>query len=505
MTQLPPGALVSADSRKATYGEWKAWSLYLSPYRISMVIIPENLVDSIWENRPVYPTDPIKIQEESFAGESWQSKISRLRYTLSQLGADMQIVTALDEIAWLLNLRGSDIPYTPVFRAYLTVGLNWATLYLPLEKITPLIRSHLYTATDNVLVMPYDWIWYDLPERAKRATKVLVPSLINYSKGASFLIYQMIPSDKILLLPSPVVNMKAYKNSVEAEGMKNAHIRDAVAFCELWFRMENGLKAGEKWDELKVVAMLEKLRGEQPFNRGPSFQSIVAFGSNGALPHYIPSFTTNKVVDNSSLLTIDSGGQYLDGTIDTTRMLHFGTPTSRQIEIYTTLLKGCIDLVTTVFPAGATMQQLDFIIRRPLYQLGLDYGHGSTHGIGYYLGVHESFNYTYDINFFGSQEPGYYKENDFGMRLENIVRVIRANNLEKPGREFFTFEPITLVPYEKKLINYTMLDRKQVKWLNNYYAKIRDLVGDEMIKQGRQYLYKWLIEKTNPICLYETQ
>uniref|UniRef100_A0A1B6DT49 Peptidase M24 domain-containing protein n=1 Tax=Clastoptera arizonana TaxID=38151 RepID=A0A1B6DT49_9HEMI len=199
------------------------------------------------------------------------------------------------------------------------------------------------------------------------------------------------------------------------------------------------------------------------------------------------------------MLTIDSGGQYLDGTIDTTRVLHFGTPTKEQQDIYTSLLQGCIDLVTTKFKPGTTLQELDPIIRKPLRDLGLSYGHGSTHGTGMYLTVHESFDYTYENNFIGSQEPGYYKENEFGMRLENLVQVteVPVSNITQ-SQKLLTFESVTLVPYENKLINNCKLNKSTKKWLFSYYVIIRSLVGAEMIKQGRYDLYKWLIDKTDP-------
>ncbi|XP_054268688.1 uncharacterized protein LOC128990367 [Macrosteles quadrilineatus] len=462
-TELRPGSVVSVDSRKATYTEWKIWRDYLQKFQISLNPVVENLIDAIWTNRPNYPPEPIHVYEDKFAGETWQSKLSRLRWTLTHSGADMMVVTALDEVAWLLNLRGGDIPFTPVFRGYVLLGLNWATLYIPPDKITAALRSHLYSPTDSVQVMPYDWVWYELSEKAKRANRILIPGpLSTQTKGTSLVVHQLLPPEKIIILPSPIVNMKAYKNNVEIEGSRNAHIRDAVALSQLWSDLEEGLAEGQLWDEMKVVAALDVLRAQQVYNRGPSFESIVAFGTNGALPHYIPKPTTNKMIDNSSLLTIDSGGQYLDGTIDTTRVFHFGKPTARQVEIYTALLQGCINLASTVFPAGQTLQELDVIIRGPLYKLGHSYGHGSTHGTGVYLGVHEAFNYTYEVNFIGSQEPGFYKENDFGMRLENLVRVV-----EKPAREgsrrLLGFEPLTLVPYERKLINFKKLDKHQVK------------------------------------------
>ncbi|KAL1123454.1 hypothetical protein AAG570_002534 [Ranatra chinensis] len=282
--------------------------------------------------------------------------------------------------------------------------------------------------------------------------------------------------------------MKAYKNEIEGQGVRNAHIRDAVALCQLIAQMETEVIAIEEklfWDELKVSSMLDKLRAEQALNKGASFPSIVAFGKNGALPHYIPTPETNLTIDDSSVLTIDSGGQYLDGTIDTTRAFHFGQPTDIHKKVYTLLLRGVADLASSVFPEDTTLQEMDFVLRRPLYQHGLEYGHGSTHGTGVFLGVHE--------------QPGYYKDDDFGMRLENLVIVVPADVENLTSKKLLTFEPLTLVPYERKLIDTNYLDDSQIKWINNYHASVLKLVGAEMLNQKKEKLYKWLRDRTKPI------
>ncbi|RZF34650.1 hypothetical protein LSTR_LSTR012732 [Laodelphax striatellus] len=499
--ELKPLDNVSADPRVISAGRWKRWSSYLAHYQINMLGITDNLVDVIWEDKPARSNSSLLIHDIRFAGESWQSKLSRIRGIMSSLYIDTLIVTALDEIAWALNLRGDDVPYTPVFRSYLIINNASATLYLPFERITPELRTHLYSNDDVVLVVPYERVWYDLALRTKLSYRVWLPSSMGSAKGVSYLIYLLVPEEKAYYAPSPIINLRAIKNNVEAQGMQNAHIRDAIAICYLWALMEEGLPIGERWDELKVAKVLERLRLQQDYNRGPSFDSIIAFGSNAALPHYIPTPSTSRKIDNSNVLMIDSGGQYLDGTIDTTRTIHFGTPTEFQKMVYTALLKGCIDMASIHFPRGSTYQQLDVIIRRPLYELGFDYGHGSGHGVGFHLAVHEGFNYTYDVNFFGTHEPGYYQANEFGMRLENIVQVVEVQNqLPNQEKSFLTFKPITLVPYETKLIDFKQMEKHQIRWLNAYNKRIRDEVGEEMIRQGRHKLYKWLVQKTDPVC-----
>ena len=231
----------------------------------------------------------------------------------------------------------------------------------------------------------------DLPRLVAGVNSVLLPSKYAYSGGASFAIYESVPMDKRRSAPSPIILLKAQKNLVEVEGMKSAHLRDAVALCDFLSLLQEEVQQGRvPWDELKVSATLDKFRLEQELSRGPSFETIAGFGPNGAVIHYRPTIKTNRAVDNSSLLLIDSGGQYLDGTTDVTRTFHFGRPTQRQKELYTRVLMGAIDLASLVFPDSTDDTRIDVVARQHLYQVGLDYTHGTGHGIGSFLNVHES-------------------------------------------------------------------------------------------------------------------
>ncbi|KAK9505586.1 hypothetical protein O3M35_009602 [Rhynocoris fuscipes] len=312
----------------------------------------------------------------------------------------------------------------------------------------------------------------------------------------------MVPKDRLKTGESPLINMKAVKNEIEVEGARKAHIRDSVALCALFKKMEEEIPNGIQWDELKVAEVLDQFRKDYGENlyRGPSFKTIAAFGAHAALPHYVSSPDTNIAVDTSAAMTLDSGGQYLDGTIDTTRVLHFGNPTNFEIDIYTSLLQGVIDLADTVFPAAVPVSSLEILIRRPLFKLGLTFTHGITHGTGIFSNVHEDFNRTYFENFIGSQEPGYYLKDKLGMRLENLVVVVKApvQNEANPA-PLLTFSPLTLVPYELKLTNVSKLDFREISWLNNYHATVLEVVGNEMIKKGYQELYKWLEVKTKSV------
>ncbi|KAK7869481.1 hypothetical protein R5R35_008195 [Gryllus longicercus] len=496
---LPSGSNVSTDPKVVPYSTWNTWNTTLASSGINMVLLEENLVDPIWEEngRPPYPDVPLSVLDIKFAGESWESKLERLRAELRAKGADATVVTALDEIAWALNLRGGDVPFTPVFRAYLVVTLDRAALYLPEEKI-PQAEAHLNASTQAVKIKTYNSIWEDLPEIGKSAKKVFLPSQYSYALGVSMLVYSALSAKEVTFGTSPLLLMKDRKNKVEADGMRWAHVKDAIALCQLLYELEKGIAAGEYWDELKVEDRLAKLRSLQKDNEGPSFETIAAFADNAALPHYTVTLETNKVIDNSSVFMLDSGGQYLDGTTDVTRTIHLGTPSPKQKEVYTNILRGCIDIVSTTFPEGQTLNTLEILIRAPLYSMGLNYGHGSTHGIGSFLGVHEAFDTTYHAYFFGSQEPGYYQDNEFGMRLENIVTVV-PTNMSFEGKSFLKFEAVTLVPYDRNLIDINVLSDKELVWLNDYHTRIRSEVGKEMLEQGLTDVYQWLLNQTAPL------
>lgn len=498
---LDKSALVGADSRMLSYNQWSTWDTYLAGLNgPRMLPIEKNLVDEVWgADRPAYPDTPITPLDVKYTGVAWQSKVEKVRDSMRASGNDLLVLSALDDCAWLLNLRSGEVPYTPVFRCYVVLGLDAMHVFIPAEKISPEVRSHLSDTGINPQIHAHEEVWTLLPQLSAAANSVALTTPVVYHTGSSYKLYKAVQPGKVKFIASPVLYMKATKNSVEAMGMRRAHVKDAVALIEMLAILSEEVPAGKYWDEQMVVEALAKLRWKQENSHGPSFDTIAAFGKNAALPHYEPSNATNVPITTDNLLMIDSGGQYSEGTTDVTRTVHFGTPTPVQVEVYTKLLKGCIDLASVKFPKGYTMQNLEIVLRAPLFSLGLQYGHGSTHGIGHFLAVHESFDYAYDVNFFGSQEPGYYREDDFGMRLENIVQVVPADVKFKSSTSFLTFETTTLVPYDKKLINTSLLSPDEIKWLNIYNQHIRIAVGPELIRQNKTKAYKWLLEHTQLI------
>lgn len=489
---------VGADPRMLSYNLWSSWDNYLAGVGgPRMLPVEENLVDEAWgAGKPDYPADPIVPLDVKYAGATWQSKVGRVRDSMRAAGHDLLVLSALDDCAWLLNLRSGEVPYTPVFRCYVAVGLDALHVFVPEDKITPVVRDHLADPAFNTEVLPHQDVWTVLPKLAATAKSVALTMPVVYHTGASYKLYKAVPPSTVKFIASPVLYMKAAKNSVEANGMKRAHVKDAVALIEMMYILAEEVPAGKYWDEQMVVDAMAKLRWQQEGSHGPSFDTIAAYGLNAALPHYEPSNATNVQIGTDNLFMLDSGGQYSEGTTDVTRTMHFGTPSAAQVEIYTKLLKGCIDLASTKFPKGYTMQNLEVVLRSPLFSLGLQYGHGSTHGIGHFLAVHESFDYAYELNFFGSQEPGYYREGEFGMRLENIVQVVSADIKFKSVTQFLTFETTTLVPYERKLIDTSILSKEEIKWLNIYNQRIKMAVGPELLRQNKTKVYRWLLEQT---------
>ncbi|XP_070510805.1 xaa-Pro aminopeptidase 1 isoform X1 [Cardiocondyla obscurior] len=496
---------------------WNTWENELANSSVRLVAVRNDLVDLIWQvGRSEYNPHAAYPLADEYSGKPWQEKVHSIRQEMELSSADALVVTALDEIAWLFNIRGYDLPHTPVLRAYAIVTSRSLHLYAPRHKILRSVDIHLKidscSHANCVKWHNYTDIWYDLKTMSQVWNIVWVPSPCGYSPGASKEIYNSIPLEKKLVKPSPIINLKAEKNEVEAAGMRRSHLRDAVAMCDFLAYLEEQYKLDSNgWDEMQVARVINEIRYEQNDNRGIAFPTIAAYGPHAAMPHYEPNNLTNVKIGTTSTLMIDSGGQYLDGTTDVTRTLHFGVPTDEQRKAYTRVLIGSIELSSLIFPSDITVSQLDAIARRPLWSTGYDYMHGTGHGIGHFSSVHESpillsyYGCKYSNagcsiklkpGFFLSNEPGYYKEDDFGIRLENILQVIPAPRNEQ---RFLQFRDVTLVPYEPKLIDINMLTSLHRRWLNNYNKRIRVEVGAELKKNLKMMAFRWMMTKTMTI------
>ncbi|XP_034173971.2 xaa-Pro aminopeptidase ApepP isoform X2 [Osmia lignaria lignaria] len=513
-------ARIGADPTLVSAIDWEMWEDELANSSVRLVPVHNNLVDLIWQvGRPNYNTHPAYPLQDKYSGRAWQDKIQSVRDEMEISGADALVLTALDEIAWLFNIRGYDLPNTPVLRAYAVITLGSIHLFAPKHKIPMSVDVHLKmdvcTHANCVKWHNYTSIWYDLRTMSQAWNIVWLPTRCAYSPGASMEIFNSIPPEKRLPKPSPVLSLRAEKNEVEAEGMRRSHLRDGIAMCDFLAYMEEQYELNsDGWDEMQVARLANEFRYEQDKNKGISFPTIAGYGPHAAIPHYEPNNLTNIKIGTTSTLVVDSGGQYLDGTTDITRTLHFGTPTEEQRKAYTRVLIGAIQLSSLIFPNSLKSNQLDIVARAPLWNVGYDYLHGTGHGIGHFLSVHESpIGVSYmqvpssdkvcgpvelKPGFFLSNEPGYYKEGDFGVRLENVLEIVEAGK-SKNSETFLKFRDITLVPYEPKLIDISMLNPSHRRWLNNYNRRIREEVGPELKRRLKMNAFDWMLTKTATI------
>ncbi|GFT44329.1 xaa-Pro aminopeptidase 1 [Nephila pilipes] len=511
---LGSGKNVGVDPKLFPYNEWKTLKEKLKFNGLNLLEDSSNLIDDIWsipQGRVPESVAHVFIHDLKYAGQTWEEKISNLKEILQEMKANGTIVTSLEEIAWLFNLRGNDVVYTPLFKAYSFITMDQIRLYIKPLKLTPEVEKHLCPVSDNislcVKVEDYNKAYEDMKNIMGDAGKILV------SSSSSYAMVNLVPEKNRIIdtEPSPIAKLKVVKNPVEIKGMKNAALKDSVAIVDFIAMLDQQVRQGKHWDEIKAAKTLTQFRREQEAFISESFKTISAVGPNGAIIHYQPQVLTNRNINLKYLYLLDSGGQYLDGTTDITRTFHFGKPSDFEVAAYTRVLMGAIDLITAVFPENVKDIDLDILARLPLFKLGLDYQHGTGHGIGHFLGVHEgpilisdkSTNgkgYLLQPGMFLSDEPGYYEKDEFGIRLETMMMVIKAHPpYHFNDMKFYTFEPVSFVPFEPKLIDFNLLSKKQKEWLNWFNMKTRNTVGIELQKQGRERGLRWLLSKTEYI------
>ena len=464
---------------------------------ISLKEIRPNLIDAIWTTRPEDPCNPVETHPIEYAGESMARKIERVREAVEEQGASVCVVSALDQISWLFNLRGSDIQYNPLFFAYAAVFKDRAMLFLRVledgkDGVSAEVRSNLAQA--GVILKPYNRFFDDLPAELGSQEKVLLDSA-----SCSLATLSMVKPELRVHGLSPIEKMKASKNAVEISGLKKACKRDSIALCELLSKLQQILSNPQPDEvlpnEFDVCHMMQELRRKQQLYVGDSFHTISSTGSNSAVVHYQPERDKCKTLQESEIFLIDTGAQYQDGTTDVTRTVHFGTPSPEQKLFYTRVLQGHLALAHAVFPAGTPGLLLDAYARGPLWQDGLQYGHGTGHGIGAYLNVHEGpaqigggsvpgdrilaserrrrlFLQPITVGAFMSDEPGCYKDGEFGVRIESDILAVPAKTRYKMASAFLTFECLTLVPMCRKLVDVSLLSATELRWLNEYHALI---------------------------------
>ena len=441
-------------------------------------------VDELWIDRPVIPNNMVNLHPLEYAGEPISSKISRVRQCLVDKGADGLLVTALDEIAWVLNLRGSDVHCNPVFVSYLLFSPEKVTLYINNSKLSEDVKAYL--STEKIEVEEYDAIVEGL--RTYRGESLLIDD-----RTTNYLLATAAPYEKVVAGASPIAGMKAIKNKVEQEGFRAAMLRDGIAMVKFLAWLNPAVEAGNQ-TEISLDERLTALRAEQPKFKGISFDTIVGYEAHGAIVHYEATPESDIPVESHGLVLIDSGAQYLDGTTDITRTIALGDLTEEQCRVYTLVLKGHIQLDLCRFPAGACGSQIDALARAPMWREGYNYMHGTGHGVGSYLNVHEGPHQIrmewrsapLQAGMTVTNEPGLYLEGKFGVRIENTLLIVPAETTAYG--DFLKFETLTLAPIDKKPIVLEMLSEEEREWLNSYHRRVYDKLSLYLDKEEKEWL-----------------
>ena len=464
-----------------------------------------DLVGDVWEDRPPLSREPVWILPEEYAGMGAGEKIAEVRRVLKQKKADWFLLASLEDLCWLLNVRGNDVECTPVVLSYLLMSQEEVRWYVQTEALSPEVRDYL--AQTGICLREYGEIYADV-ERLPAGSRLLYDE--NHVNEA--LISRIPPEVEAEDGENPTLLLKAIKNPVEVSNERAAHIKDGVAVTHFLFWLKKQRKEEEtgKWQtpvtELGAAAKLETFRREQDGYLGPSFYPILAYGEHGAIVHYAADEDSDIPLRPEGFLLADTGGHYKEGTTDITRTIALGPLTREQKEMYTLVLKGHIRLADAVFLKGAAGMSLDVLARTPLWERGLDYNHGTGHGVGYLLSVHEgpnSFRYrpaatrgndcVLEEGMITSDEPGIYLEGRFGIRLENLL--VCARKRENTFGVFLGFEPLTMVPFDREAILGEMLSEKERNWLNTYHRKVFETLSPYLEEEER----RWLREETAEI------
>lgn len=450
-----------------------------------------DILDRIWTDRPSVPLNPVSIQPIEYAGESCHDKLGRIRSSLLRRGAGGMLMTQLDDIAWTLNLRGTDVHCTPVFVAWLIVAEEVAVLYIKDEKLSPEVIEYLNA--EGVAVDDYDNI-IDALNSYDGYTLLIDPATTNYTLS------QLRGNFNLVSAPSPVPEMKAIKNEVECNGFRNAMQRDGVAMVKFLKWLEEAVPKGCE-TELSVSAKLRQLRAEQPLFKDESFDTIAGYEEHGAIVHYEPTHDTDVPLRPEGFLLLDSGAQYLDGTTDITRTIQLGKVTDLHRRVYTLVLKGHLSLQNLCFPRGAAGTQLDAVARVAMWREGMNFMHGTGHGVGSYLSVHEGPHqirqeYRPAPMLEGmtvTDEPGLYLAGKFGVRIENTLLTVPYMTTE--FGKFLRFEPLTLCPIDTRPIVVDMLSTEELGLLNAYHKMVYERLSPMLDEEHKA----WLADKTRSL------
>jgi Xaa-Pro aminopeptidase len=482
--ELKAGERVGVNAQMFSLNGFAAMKAELALSGIELVSI--DLLAQVWKDRPALPTKPFFVFDVKYAGKSASDKLQELRAEMKKARADVFVLSGLDDIAWLFNVRGADVDYNPVTIAYALVEDDKATLFVAPEKVTAETRPYL--ENEGVSVAPYLAV-YDALKAIPASKAVLVDGAkLNQS------LFEAIPAAcTIRNSMSPVFKLKSIKNEVEMAGYRRAMVKDGVALTRFFKWLEENLKSG-KLTETSVDRKLYEFRSQQENFIGESFGTIAGFGPHGAIVHYSATEESASTLKPDNVFLLDSGGQYLDGTTDITRTVALGMPTVQQKIDFTLVLKGHIALTTATFPAGTRGSQLDILARKAMWDLGLNYGHGTGHGVGHFLNVHEGPQsiraeenpVVLQAGMFMSNEPGLYRTGKYGIRTENLVHIVPGKKTE--FGQFLKFETITLYPIDQLLIDVDLMTDEDILWLNEYHKKVYEALAPKLEEDEREWL-----------------
>lgn len=458
----------------------------------------QDLLDALWADRPLLPAEPVVVHDPAFVSEDTASKLSRIRSVMQDKGAAWHLVSSLDDVAWITNLRGSDVSYNPVFLAHLLISPRLATLFVDEARLTPAAREALAAA--GIQVVPYDQV----DESLARVTGTL---LLDPAKVAVSTLNKLPSSVRLIESLNPAALFKALKSPEDIAYVREAMVQDGVALCGFFAEFEARMARGERTTELDIDEMLRRHRSARPHFVSESFGTIAGFNANGALPHYSATQEAHSVIEGDGLLLIDSGAQYTNGTTDITRVVPVGKPSAAQMRDNTLVLKAHIAMSGTVFPEGIAAPMLDAICRKPMWQMACDYGHGTGHGVGYFLNVHEGpqvlayrapvhEHSAMKVGMVTSIEPGIYRPGQWGVRIENlVVNQPLPQPPETAFGRFLYFEPLTLCPIDTRLMDTAMMTAAEVDWVNAYHALVRERLLPHVEGPARE----WLMARTEAI------
>lgn len=492
---LPEGGTLGFDGRVVAMGEGQALEAAAAK-KNGKIDYSTDLIDKIWEDRPPLSEEPAFALGEEYTGESTQSKLVRIRKAMEEEGANVHIIAALDDVCWTTNLRGNDIEFFPLLLSYAVITKDDMKLYIDERKLTDEMKANL--AKDNISLRPYNAIYEDVKELSSDSAILVDPSRLNYA------LYNNLPKDaKVIEKVNPTVLMKAMKNDTEIKNIINAHIKDGVAVTKFMHWLKKNVGKIEI-TEISAAEKLEEFRKEQEGYLWQSFEPICGSGEHGAIVHYAATPETNVPVVTDGLFLTDTGGGYMEGSTDITRTFAFGKLSDRMIEDFTTVLLCNLRLARAVFLHGTCGYNLDILARMPAWERGINYNHGTGHGVGYLMNIHEAPSgfriairerekAVIEAGMVITDEPGIYIEGSHGIRTENEL-LVREGQKTEYG-QFLYFEPITYVPIDLDAVNPDMMTKEDKEQLNEYHAKVYELVSPHLSDEERE----WLKEYTRAI------